>query len=96
MQYNITEGYAPLIEKVKIRNKEKFNVGRDFDSTIIVSGGQQGTDLSCKILCNEGDTVLCENPSFIGCLNAFRSYNVNLVGINMQDDGIDVQTLASA
>ena len=73
LQYGITEGYTPLREQVAERLKSKFNTGRDFDETIIVSGGQQGIDLTCKVLCNEGDTVVCENPSFIGALNAFRS-----------------------
>ncbi len=89
LQYGITEGYYPLREQVAKRLKDKFNIGKDFDSTIIVSGGQQGIDLACKVLCNEGDTVVCENPSFIGALNAFRSYNVNLKGLDVGDDGID-------
>lgn len=93
LQYGITEGYSPLREQVADRLKSKFNTGRDFDETIIVSGGQQGIDLTCKVLCNEGDTVVCENPSFIGALNAFRSYGVNLKGLDVGDDGIDPEEL---
>lgn len=93
LQYGITEGYTPLREQVAERLKSKFNTGRDFDETIIVSGGQQGIDLTCKVLCNEGDTVVCENPSFIGALNAFRSYGVNLKGLDVGDDGIDPEEL---
>lgn len=96
LQYSITEGYTPLRVKVAERLKNKFNIGRDFDDTIIVSGGQQGLDLSCKVLCNEGDTVLCENPSFIGALNAFRSYNVNLKGVDIDEDGINIEALEKA
>lgn len=95
-QYSITEGYTPLRKKVAHRLKNKFNIGREFDSCIIVSGGQQGIELSCKVLCNEGDTVICENPSFIGALNAFRSYNVNLVGVPIEKDGIDINALEQA
>ena len=93
LQYGITEGYTPLREQVAERLKSKFNTGLDFDETIIVSGGQQGIDLTCKVLCNEGDTVVCENPSFIGALNAFRSYGVNLKGLDVGDDGIDPEEL---
>lgn len=93
LQYGITEGYTPLREQVAERLKSKFNTGRGFDETIIVSGGQQGIDLTCKVLCNEGDTVVCENPSFIGALNAFRSYGVNLKGLDVGDDGIDPEEL---
>ncbi len=93
LQYGITEGYMPLREQVASRLKEKFAIGKDFDMTIITSGGQQGIDLACKVLCNEGDTVICENPSFIGALNAFRSYNVNLKGLDVGNDGIDPDEL---
>lgn len=46
--------------------KEKHQVGRDFDDILITSGAQQVMDLTTKSLCNEGDVVICEAPSFIG------------------------------
>ena len=96
LQYGLTEGYAPLRAQVAQRLKEKFSIGTEKDETIIVSGGQQGVELSCKVLCNESDTVLCEEPSFIGALNAFRSYHTQLVGIPMQEDGMDLEKLEQA
>lgn len=96
LQYGITEGYTPLREVLAKRMKTKFNSGADFDELIVVSGGQQGIELACKVLCNEGDTVICENPSFIGATNAFRSYNVNLVGVELEKDGINIEKLEQA
>lgn len=96
LQYGLTEGYAPLRAQVAQRLKEKFSIGTEKDETIIVSGGQQGVELSCKVLCNESDTVLCEEPSFIGALNAFRSYHTQLVGIPMQEDGMNLEKLEQA
>lgn len=95
LQYNITEGYTPLREYLKGWMTEKGCFHKEFDDLIITSGGQQANELSCKVLLNEGDTLLCESPSFIGSLNAFRSYNVNLKGIEMEDDGIDLEQLES-
>lgn len=96
LQYGISEGYTPLRDSLKDRMKRKFDSGRDFDDLIIVSGGQQGIELACKVLCNEGDTILCENPSFIGAENAFRSYNVNLRGVELENDGINIEKLENA
>lgn len=96
LQYGITEGYTPLRDALKTRMKKKFNCGADFDDLIVVSGGQQGIELSTKVLCNEGDTIICENPSFIGATNAFRSYNVNLVGVELEKDGINIEKLEQA
>ncbi|MCM1315367.1 MAG: PLP-dependent aminotransferase family protein [Prevotella sp.] len=96
LQYNITEGYTPLRDFLKswLASKNCYNPA--FDDVIVTSGGQQANELSCKVLLNEGDTLLCESPCFIGSLNAFRSYNVNLCGIEMEDDGINLEKLENA
>ncbi len=93
LQYSITEGYPVLREEIARRQKERFGIGRDFDTTIVTSGGQQGLELCCRVLCNPGDVVLCENPSFIGALNAFRACGAQTVGIPMDDDGINIEAL---
>lgn len=95
-QYGITEGYPRLREQVRARLSDRFNTGAADDEVIITTGGQQGIDLCAKVLCNEGDTVICENPSFIGALNAFRSYNTNLVGIDLEPDGMNIEALENA
>lgn len=88
--YGITEGYAPLIEIVKNINK-KVGVGKDIDQTIITTGAQQATDLVTRSLVNDGEGIIVEEPSFIGSLNSFRSYNAKLFGAPMKDDGIDIE-----
>ncbi len=93
LQYSVTEGYPPFREAIKARMKEKFGIGRDFDETIVTTGGNQAIELCCKVMCNEGDVVVCENPSFIGALNAFRSNGAKTVGVPLRDDGIDTDML---
>ena len=96
MQYSITEGYTPLRDFLKdwMKKKDCFMPGRD--ELIITSGAQQANELACKVLLNEGDTLICESPSFIGSLNAFKSYNVNLKGIELDQDGINLEKLEQA
>lgn len=96
LQYSITEGYPAFREYLSDYMKKNHNVGRDFDGIITTSGANQIMELTTKVLCNEGDTVICENPSFIGSLNAFRSYGVKLCGIDMQEDGMNMQALEDA
>ena len=93
LQYGLTEGYTPLRCDIEKRQKEVFSIGKDFDETIVVSGGQQGIELACKVFCNEGDTVVCEDPSFIGALNSFRSCGAKTVGVELLDDGLDTEAL---
>ena len=96
LQYSMTDGYPPLREAIAKRQKEVFGIGCPDDTTIVVSGGQQGIELACKALCNEGDVVLCENPSFIGALNAFRSCGARTVGVELEADGMDPVALEAA
>ncbi len=96
LQYSVTEGYTPLRNAVADRMKKKYNIGRDNDELIITSGAQQVMDLITKSTLNEGDTVICEAPSFIGSLNSFRSYNARLCGIPLESDGMNIEALEKA
>ena len=93
LQYGTTEGYTPLREAVAKRQRERFCVGRDFDDTLITSGGQQALELACRVLCDPGDAVICEDPSFIGALNAFRGVGARVVGVPLESDGMNIEML---
>lgn len=96
LQYSVTEGYSPLRTYMKDYMKTHHNVGTDADEILITSGAQQIMDLASKSLLNEGDVVICENPSFIGSLNTFRSYNTRLVGVEVEADGMNMEKLEEA
>lgn len=96
LQYSVTEGYLPLREHLLSYMREKHGAGGENDEILITSGAQQVMDLLTKTLLNEGDTVLCEAPSFIGSLNTFRSYRAKLRGIPMEEDGLSLEQLENA
>lgn len=96
LQYSVTEGYAPLKDTVMDYVKSRHNINTSKNGVIITAGAQQVMDLTTKSLCNEGDTIICEAPTFIGTLNSFRSYNTNLCGIPMESDGINIEKLETA
>lgn len=94
LQYSLTEGFPALRERLKAdMTTRHHSFSPDRDELIITSGAQQVMELAVKVLCNPGDTILCEAPSFIGSLNSFRSLGARLVGVPMQADGLDVAAL---
>lgn len=93
LQYGITEGYPALRQQMTERMASRFGVAPAGNTTLVVTGGQQGIELTCKVLCNEGDVVIAENPSFIGALNAFRSNGAKIVGVPLEEDGMNIEAL---
>lgn len=96
LQYSITEGYPKLRDWLKNDMKEKCGFNQTADDLVITGGAQQAIETCAKIFCDEGDAIICESPSFIGSLNAFRSYNAKLVGVDMDKDGMIPEKLEAA
>ncbi len=96
LQYGATEGYQPLRDHLKGYLKSKYNIGCGDDEVLITSGAQQVMELVTKTVCNAGDTVIAESPSFIGSLNSFRALGVRLVGVPVEADGMDIDALEQA
>ena len=87
LQYSVTEGYPKLRKWLEDDLRSK-NIFKDGDMLIVTAGAQQAIEVTAKILCNEGDVIICEDPSFIGSLNSFRSYGVKLIGVSMDEQGM--------
>ena len=69
--------------------------GFDFENNelFILSGGQQCADLTTKVLGKRRRCHSDRGPGLVGCLNTFRSYGAKLIGIPMQQDGMDADAL---
>ena len=93
LQYGITEGYGPLVEVLSKLAKERYGAYGENDKLIITSGAQQVMSLACHCLINDGDTIICEEPAFIGALNCYRSFGANLVGVPLEKDGMNLEIL---
>lgn len=96
LQYGITEGDQGLIEAATKFFNRKEKVSKDGDKMLITSGSQQIMEFAAKCLCNEGDIVVCENPSFLGALNSFKSLGAVLRGIEYKDNQLDLDDLEKA
>lgn len=96
LQYSTTEGYTPLRTRLTAYMRDKHQVGTEDDDILITAGAQQALELAAKALLNRGDVVICEAPSFVGALNAFRSVGARLVGVPVEADGMDMNALEQA
>lgn len=63
---------------------------------IIVSGSLQSLYLLGSVLINPGDTVLTENPTFPNVKSIFSSLRANMLGVPVDEEGIQLQEMDSA
>ena len=96
LQYSVTEGYGPLREITKKRLQDVFGINTENDDVIITTGGQQGLYMTPEVLINRGDTVIVESPSFVSGIIAMKSNGANVVGIEMDEEGIRLDLLKDA
>ncbi|QUC67979.1 PLP-dependent aminotransferase family protein [Aristaeella hokkaidonensis] len=86
LQYGATEGYPPFVESLKSYVADQLGVS--VPAVLPVTGSTQAMDLLCKALLDPGDTVLVENPSFLGNLQCLKLYQANLVTVESDEDGL--------
>jgi 2-aminoadipate transaminase len=87
LQYSTTEGHLPLREWIARQGRLTP------DRVQIVSGSQQGLDLLGRVLIDPGDVVLVEQPTYLGALQAFASYQPRFAEVATDDDGIVPEAL---
>ncbi|KPU45781.1 2-aminoadipate transaminase [Oxobacter pfennigii] len=88
LQYSTTQGYLPLRQKIAERMNSKFYTKVNHENIIITSGSQQGLDFTAKLFLNEGDIVLCESPTYLGAISAFKAYRPDLIEVPTDAYGI--------
>ena len=95
LQYTNTEGYYPLRQYISARYKEKQGLNIKPENILITTGSQQGLDLLGKILVNEKDEIIIEEPGYLGAIQAFSVYRPTFLPVAVDEQGIDCQILKS-
>lgn len=86
LQYGATEGYPPLLQSLKAFVEKQL--GAEVPAVLPVTGSTQAMDLLCKAMIDPGDTILVENPSFLGNLQCMKLYQANLVPVESDENGL--------
>ncbi len=92
LNYEVPEGYGPL--RAAVRDYVSALGIQCSPSNVLITGGtQQALDLVIQALLSEGDTLITENPTYIGMIDIARTRRVNLHGICTTDEGIQLDRL---
>ena len=93
LQYSTTEGYEPLRQKIAARIGRKFQTQASAEEVMITSGSQQALDFTGKLFLDAGDVVLCESPTYLAAISAFRAYQPEFIDVPTDDDGMIIEEL---
>ncbi len=87
MQYAISEGHVGL-RNIIVKLMAEKGILTNTDDILITSGSQQGLDLTAKVFLDEGDTILCESPTYLSAINAFKPFYPGFVEVDMDEGGL--------
>jgi DNA-binding transcriptional MocR family regulator len=93
LQYGGGQGLASLRERLCEVMAAEGALSHP-DDLVVTTGGQQGLDLLAKLFCDPGDVIVAEGPSYVGALSAFSAYQVEVVHVPMDADGLVPEVLS--
>ncbi|MCD8171472.1 MAG: PLP-dependent aminotransferase family protein, partial [Clostridiales bacterium] len=96
LQYSTTEGYGPLRKWIAQRMNAQLGTSFDGDDIMMTNGSQQALDLSGKLFLDEGDVVLCESPTYLAAISAFKAYGCRFVEVPTDEEGMMIPELEHA
>jgi len=97
LQYGSTQG-DPLLRKLtaeRLQREDASDAGRIYspERLLITHGSQQLLYLVTECLCDAGDIVLVEDPTYFVYLGIAQSHGLRCRGIPLMPDGLDLAAL---
>jgi 2-aminoadipate transaminase len=92
-QYAPTRGLAGALDAVAGRLHALQGRRPAEDELAITSGAIEALELVGKSFLDRGDVVVIEGPTYLGAIQAFRSFEAELVAIPMDEHGLEVDEL---
>jgi GntR family transcriptional regulator/MocR family aminotransferase len=92
LRYGEPAGYPPLRKTISSVMASQ-GLQAHPENILITSGSQQALTLAVELLLRPGDTVLVESPTYADGLDLFRMLRLNLIGIPVDEDGMQVDLL---
>jgi 2-aminoadipate transaminase len=93
LQYGNTLGINPVREQISKMLEKTENIKCNMENIIVNSGSQQGLYELGTVLANPGDTVITEEPTYVGAVSAFSANGLKMEGIPVDQNGMKVELL---
>ncbi len=88
LQYGGGKGTIELRNHICDVMAEEGITGVDPENIVVTTGSQSAQDVACKVFCDPGDVVLCEDPTYVGALNTFEAQQIQVESVAMDEHGL--------
>ena len=86
-------GHAGLREVMARRESEREGVVVDPEHISLMNGSMQAVTLTAEALTSPGDSIICEEYTYVGTISAYRSLGIKMQGLPIDEDGMRVDLL---
>jgi GntR family transcriptional regulator/MocR family aminotransferase len=92
LEYGERRGYGPLRGTIaQVLASQGLALSRE--NILVTAGSQQALALVVQTLLKPGEAIVVENPTYAGALDLFRLYGLRIVGLPVDEDGMQVEKL---
>jgi DNA-binding transcriptional MocR family regulator len=95
LQYGSGQGTPRLREQI-LDVMALEGIHASVDDVVVTTGSQHALELISKLFLDPGDVVLAEGPSYVTAMVVFRSFQAEVVHVDMDDEGMIPQSLREA
>ncbi|MCL4307507.1 MAG: PLP-dependent aminotransferase family protein [Candidatus Thermoplasmatota archaeon] len=91
LQYGNTGGLNELRTEIVRLVRETENIKSSESQVLVTAGSQQGLYELSKILVNPGDSIITEEPTYVGAISAFDANEADMHSIPMDENGLKTE-----
>lgn len=90
--YENPQGNIDFRKAIK-KDIKKIGINASVKNIQIISGAQQGINLVSKVLIQNNDIIVTEDPTYKGAINSFKEMGGKIKQITIENDGISIERL---
>jgi 2-aminoadipate transaminase len=94
LQYAPRPGLADLRARI-VDEMAADGIAASRENVLVTNGAKHAIDLICRVLLDEGDTIVVTRPTYFTAIPIFRSYGVRFIEVGQDHDGLDVDELSN-
>lgn len=92
LQYGGGE-YTEKLQSFLVEQERERGIDLESNDLLVTNGATHAIDSTCRAFLQPGDTIVVEQPTFMGALGVFWNFGVNIVGVPVDENGMDVDAL---